>query len=190
MGKPIYFGPLGCSDWFDLSPGDLILFGGSSFLSNIIKLIADRKNRAISHCGVMLTRKAMIQADARKGFNDVDVVPFQKWVEEYDGEIWVKYLRKELTAAQRTAFTGFMLTQTHKPYDRFQAILAGLGVETPDTWGGAKKWYCSEMAMAGYTAAGLIPKDCGWNKTPAEVAELDIFYPGYEQVKGKFKILK
>lgn len=172
------------------SVGDLLLFGGHSNLSKLIRLFTDRRNHAISHCALMVSDNTLVESTTLNGENGVGAVPLEHWIEEYPGEIWIKYLTKDARAQFDTKrFISFLLSQEGRPYDKSQVIFAACGVDRPQAWGSAK-WYCSELAVAAYKEAGIIPINWYMGIAPAALAPLPIFETQAWQLKGKPKELR
>lgn len=170
--------------------GDLIIFGGHSILSNVIRYVTDKKNHAISHCGVMISSTTLVESTTLNGENGVGAIPLEHWLEDYPGEVWIKYLNiqaaKQLDADR---MTRFLISQEGRPYDKSQVIFAALGLDRPDAWG-KEKWYCSELAIAAYKEGGIVPVNLQMGISPAKLAEFQIFDKKAWQMKGKLKELK
>lgn len=175
----------------ELQAGDLILFGGHSLASDLIRMITDKKNHAVSHCGVMVSPTTLVEATTLNGQNGVATRPLQYWVDNYPGEVWVKYLKPDLLSKlDSKRMIDFFLHCCGEKYDKFQAFLAPFGIETPDAWGGISKWYCSKIAACGYIEGGILPPTFDYGITPAALMDLPIFTPTALQLRGSPRDLK
>jgi len=170
--------------------GDLILFGGHSMISGVIRYFTDHKNHAISHCGVMVSPTTLMESTTLNGENGVNAIPLEHWLEDYPGEVWIKYLNapsaKKLDSQR---MIDFLTSQEGRPYDKTQVLVAGLGLDKPDAWGQAK-WYCSELVIAAYKEGGVVPVYIQSGISPAKLADFQIFDKQAWQMKGKLKELK
>lgn len=170
--------------------GDLILFGGHSMISNVIRYVTDKKNHAVSHCAVMISPTTLVESTTLNGENGVGAIPLEHWLEDYPGEVWIKYLNvqaaKQLDAAR---LVNFLTSQEGRPYDKTQVLFAALGIDAPQSWG-REKWYCSELAIAAYKEGGIVPVNYFSGITPAALGDLRIFDKQAWQMKGKLKELK
>jgi hypothetical protein len=173
-----------------LLPGDLVLFGGKNLISDLIKWNTDKKNHAVSHCAVMISPITLVEATTLNGCNGVAAHHLQDWVDNYPGDIWVRYLTPQAVKdLDREGLVQFLMDHRGEPYSKLQAFLSAIGIETVDTYYGTKRWFCSKLAMDAYVAGGILPVGLGDGITPATLGDLPIFTKAV-QVKGKRKDLR
>lgn len=173
-----------------LAPGDLILFGGHGVMSNIIKLVTDRENHAISHCGVMISETTIVESTSLDGHAGVGISHLEEWLYKYPGDVWLKYLTPDcMTKLDKQRMIDFLVGEDGTPYDKTQAFFSAFGFNRPDSWG-KEKWYCSELAIAAYKQGNIAPINFRSGIAPAALANLPIFEEEYWQLKGTPRKMK
>lgn len=159
-------------------------------MSNLIKFTTDRKNHAVSHCGVMISDYTLVESTSLDCHKGVGISHMEEWLEKYPGEVWVKYLTPGANQAlDRARMAEFLIGEDGTPYDKVQAFFSMFRLNAPDSWG-KEKWYCSELAIAAYKQGGIVPINFFSGITPAALADLPIFQKQAWQLKGKLKELK
>lgn len=173
-----------------LGPGDLILFGGHGLMSKLIKLVTDRTNHAISHCGVMISDTTIVESTSLDGHKGVGITHLEDWLYKYPGDVWVKYLTPLAnTDLDKKRMIDFLIKEDGVPYDKTQAFFSAFGLNRPDSWG-SEKWYCSELAIAAYKQGNIAPINFRSGIAPAALAKLPIFEKEYWQLKGDPRKMK
>jgi hypothetical protein len=108
----------------------------------------------------------------------------------YNGEVW--WLPLSPTVRHRfdeRAFFDFLYAQEGKPYDIGQAIQSGLdaldAVPFSPTLASEdlSKWFCSELVVAAYEAADVLPSVNSSEVTPIDLCSFAIYAEGYTQIK-------
>ena len=173
-----------------LSPGDLVLFGGHTFISKAIRLITDPKNHAISHCGVIIAPTTIVESTSLDGHKGVGISHLEEWLYKYPGEVYVKYLTKESREKlDSKRLVDFLVGQDGDPYNTIQAFFSMFHMDMPKSWG-KESWYCSELAIAAYKQGNLVPVNFLDGITPFALGKLPIFEKQAWQLKGNPKELK
>ena len=178
-------------------PGDLLAFGGSGYVSEIIKSSTDSN---VSHVGVILQTSIpslegifinqIIESVGKKKAGEAGVVinRISDHIRDYDGDIWwLPLLSKFRIRFNQGIFFSFMLDQIGKPYDLPQAIGSALDF-IPDNLEDLDKLYCSELVSAGYEKIGFTePINCS-EQTPIDTCRFN-FLDSPFQLKGELKEL-
>lgn len=182
--------PTGYSIPVEPQVGDLILFGGHGIMSKLIKFFTDRRNHAVSHCGVMISQWTIVESTSLDGHKGVGITHMEEWLEKYPGEVFVKYLTKEARAAlDSKRLVDFLIGEDGTPYDKTQAFFSMFGLNRPDSWG-KEKWYCSELAIAAYKEGNIAPINFRSGIAPAALGDLPIFEKEAFQMAGTPKEMK
>lgn len=177
-----------------IQTGDVIAYGGKGLLSGGIK---GATNSPVSHVGIALRTEIIssaqehagkvlftIESTSLDGFHGVVVSQLSLRIKQYDGDVWWLPLNAVSRAKLKIdVLADFLLRQDHKPYDYLQAVTSPLGFQQED-W---SRWFCSELAVAGYETAGLFSCINSSIVTPRQLCQVNIFVDEYVQVKGKEK---
>jgi len=117
----------------------------------------------------------------------VQLHPFSKWVNAYQGEVWYCPLLDRLTFHEEKTLLDWIFEQRAKrvPYDLAQAM--GAGIDFWDYWFSNEpdfdKLYCTEFALRGFQVIGRLGKDVNPSESvPADMLIYDLLYQP-EQVK-------
>lgn len=182
-----------------MSPGDLIAFGGKGGFSDVIKTWT---RSPVSHVGcVAHTRMAeegsdryfnmIVESTSLQGFDGVIMRRLSDAIEQYDGDVWWLPL-SQLSAREfnHTKFFNYVYQHKGKKYDMKQAILSavdaleavGIGKNEEDFG----RFFCSELVAGAYEAAGIVPEVNASEITPIELCTWDIYSTTYYQLKGEF----
>ncbi len=179
-----------------LQTGDIIAFGGDYFFSKITKFITSSQ---VSHVATIL-----IDDDKRIRFFESsigdmypehegvhlqkisDILPF------YNGDVWILRLKDEFRAKlDMDRLEKYLYAQLGKDYDYDGLIKSGvdilddLGFTTTVTRRDDDKFFCSELVIAAYMAAGGIPSNVNSAEvTPKDIIQLDIFQKPYFMIKA------
>ena len=154
-----------------MKAGDVIAFSGKGDFSEIIKLVT---RSGVSHVGVILQSKLLIDNDPQSGFlnqiiestslngfSGVSINRLSDRVDTYDGEMWWLPLRQDIyDAMDKKKYYDFLLHQEHKEYDAVQAVKSALDIldkigityNTEDF----SKFFCSELVAASLEASGQL----------------------------------
>lgn len=175
---------------FNMRPGDVIAFGGSSHFSGVIK----RAIRAeVSHIGVILRDHELIDATARYG---VTISQLDDRIATYPGEVWWLPLddKRRVQGVQQQAFETFLIAQVGKKYDHAQAVGSAIDAfeQLPAGFNGLgynpenfDRFFCSELVAAGLKAGGVIPPHVNASEvTPIDVCRWNIYAPDYTLLTG------
>ena len=182
-----------------MKPGDIIAFGGESFISSTIK---HATNSNVSHVGVVLQARLLIDGNPQSGFfnqvveSSYEGVRFTRLsgiAKAYDGELWWLPLsaasRKKLNVQE---FFNFLLHHEGRPYDLRQAIKAGVDpahdlFRLTRNQENFEKLFCSELVAGALEAGGLLDKINASEVTPIDLCRLNIYAEHYVQFKGQEK---
>ena len=154
------------------STGDIVLFSGKSGISNIIKLFSGGK---WSHVGMVLIVKEMGDAvllwesttlsnvadvETSLGTKGVQLVPLSQRIANYDGEVLIRKLSKQITAPMHTALNACRKELSRKPYEKnemelIRAAYDGIGGKSSGE--DLSSLFCSELVAEAYQAMGLLP---------------------------------
>ena len=173
-----------------LGPGDLVLFGGHTVISKLIRLVTDPKNHAVSHCGVIISPTTIVESTSLDGHNGVGISHLEDWLYKYPGEVYIKYLTKlARTDLDSKRLVDFLVGEDGEPYNKVQAFFSMFGLDRPHSWG-KDSWYCSELAIAAYKEGNVVPVNFFSGITPYKLGTLEIFEQEAWQLKGPPKELK
>ena len=185
--------------------GDVIAFGGSNFMSALIKGFSFSQ---VSHVGVILQTKVLNDPQDRflnqliESTSDGDFfgVQINRMSERmaYDGEIWWLPLSEASRENfDQVAFYDFLLDKKGHAFDVKQALQSAFDTtdELPFGLHGPAyaeedfaKFFCSELVAAGLARAGVT--SCPVNSaevTPIDLCRWKIFTGDYYQLKGDGK---
>ena len=186
-----------------MRPGDVIAFGGKGNFSQIIKWAT---RSSISHVGVVLQSKLLIDGQPQQGFfnqiiestsdngfSGVAISRLSDRVNRYEGEIWWLPLSDATRSSlSLQKFFNFCLHQEGKPFDTPQAVKSAMDtLDNVPVIGGAthniedfSKFFCSELVAGALEAAGAIGKLNASEVTPIDLVRFALFAPNYYQLKG------
>jgi Permuted papain-like amidase enzyme, YaeF/YiiX, C92 family len=157
----------------ELKTGDIVLFSGKGAISNVIKLFSGGK---WSHVAMILRLKQFGDAvllwesttltsvaDIETGLRTkgVQLVPLSQRVQNYDGEINIRHLNKQITGTMTQSLAQCRLKLSRKPYERSEAEL--LKAAHDGLFGQSKgedlsSLFCSELVAEAYQCMGLLPE--------------------------------
>ena len=192
-----------------MKAGDIIAFSGKGNFSEIIKWAT---RAPVSHVGVILQSKLMIDGDPQSGifnqiiestslngFSGVSISRLSDRLDTYDGEIWWLALSDSIWGAMdKKKFYDFLIHQERKEYDMPQAIKAALdALDNVPVLGNAthnvedfSRFFCSELVAAGLEAAGAISHVNASEVTPIDLCSFSLFESDYYQLKGNRKEIR
>ena len=186
-----------------MKAGDVIAFSGKGNFSEIIKWAT---RGPVSHVGVILQSKLVIDGDAQSGvfnqviestslngFSGVSISRLSDRIDTYDGDIWWLPLRQTLwEIMDKPGYYDFLIHQEHKAYDMPQAIRSALDLlDKVSVVGNAthnledfSRFFCSELVAAALEAAGVIATINASEVTPIDLCSFSIYADDYFQLKG------
>ncbi|KAN0050445.1 hypothetical protein ACTA71_003569 [Dictyostelium dimigraforme] len=188
----------------DLDNGDIILYSGSSPISEIIR---DRFYRPWSHVGVVIKTYPfinhikgqqlsevpelfVIEAVGKETINDpfrknqvltgVNIFNLKDRIKEYDGyNVQAIRLAQPFTERQKERFLTncFEMHGARLPFDVFQAAILLLERLKKWNWTSDRSVFCSELATICLYRAGVLTdcENCPSNTDPGEVSEFKCF---------------
>lgn len=193
----------------DMRPGDVIAFSGKGDFSEIIKW-ATRSN--VSHVGVILQSRLLIDGDPQKGFfnqiiesttlngfSGVSISRLSDRVDTYDGELWWLPLHEDVrTKMDMAKFYNWLLHQEHKKYDASQAVKSALDALDNIPFVGSlthntedfSRFFCSELVAAALEHSGATGRLNASEVTPNDLCRFAIYSGNYFQLKGDEKTIK
>lgn len=179
-----------------LKTGDIIAFGGNYFFSKITKLVTRSQ---VSHIATILIddekRIRFFEASIGDKYPEHEGVHLQKIsnvLPFYNGNVWILRLSDEFRAKLDVPkLEKFLYAQLGKDYDYDGLLksgvdfLDGLGTDVTVTRKDSDKFFCSELVIAGFMAAGGIPVTVNSAEvTPSDILQLNIFQKPYYMVKA------
>lgn len=192
-----------------MKAGDVIAFSGKSHFSELIKWAT---RAVVSHVGVILQSKLLIDSDPQSGyfnqiiestslngFSGVSISRLSDRLATYDGEIWWLPLRQDIHATMdKKKFYDFLIHQERKEYDMPQAIRSALDAldtlpllgRTTHSAEDFSRFFCSELVAAGLEAAGAISRINASEVTPIDLCSFSMFEADYFQLKGNRKEIR
>jgi len=188
------------SDYTKIRPtlrtGDLVAFGGHTFVSASIKAITKSN---ISHVGMVLRVNTEVAAvpiimivestSVGAGFSGVRISRLSTRIAGYDGDIWILPIDGPINIPGTETFLVSMLGTS---YDYKQAIGSAVDFSfRPDQQEDLNKLFCSELCNEAYKQNLLDSDDIPTNsseQTPIDVCRLPIYADVY-QVAGSPKEL-
>jgi len=186
-----------------MQAGDVIAFSGKSQFSEIIKWAT---RAAVSHVGVILQSKVLIEDNTQEGFlnqiiesttlngfSGVTINRLSDRVKAYSGELWWLPLSEQIRSKMNVkAFYDFLLCQQGKPYDMPQAVKSA--IDTLDCVPIAEKathndedfsrFFCSELVAAGLEISGALAPLNASEVTPVDLCMFNIYQSTYYQISG------
>lgn len=188
---------------YKLTSGDVVAFGGYSYISNTIK---EFTKSVVSHVGVVVEdvvcgNRMLLIAEALANFDDrakksgvslsrLSSVIFK---EEGRSDIWFLRLSDESRCKFNNAkFMDFIYNSTKKEYDYKQAIIAGMDnkiikhINREDLG----KLFCSELVSAALEAAGVLPNINASNITPIALCSFKIYDNTYYYIGNEKKYIE
>jgi len=179
-----------------LNTGDIVAFGGQTFISATIKTIADSN---VSHVGMILkvhTKLASVpitmiveSTSIGSGFAGVRISRLSTRISGYPGDIWILLIdgSKNIPGLET-----FLVSQLGIPYDTKQAIGSALDFPwRPEQEEDLSKLFCSELCNEAFKQNLLDSTDIPSNsseQTPIDVCRLPIYRTVF-QVTGTPKEL-
>lgn len=192
-----------------MKAGDVIAFSGKGNFSEIIKWAT---RAPVSHVGVVLQSKLMIDGDPQagifnqiiestslNGFSGVTISRLSDRLATYDGEIWWLPLSQSVwNAMDKATFYNFLIHQERKEYDMPQAIKSALdALDNVPVLGNAthniedfSRFFCSELVAAGLEAGGAISRINASEVTPIDLCSFALYEDDYYQLKGNRKEIR
>ncbi|MDA8098999.1 MAG: hypothetical protein M0042_05180 [Nitrospiraceae bacterium] len=186
-----------------MKAGDVIAFSGKGNFSEIIKWAT---RSTVSHVGVILQSKLMIDATPQagifnqiiestslNGFSGVTISRLSDRLDTYDGDIWWLPLNKDVhDSMDKRRFYDFLIHQNRKQYDTPQAVKSALdALDNVPILGRAthniedfSRFFCSELVTAGLEAAGAISHINASEVTPIDLCSFALYENDYVQLKG------
>ncbi len=183
-----------------MKAGDIIAFSGRGFPSDQIKLVT---HSPISHVGIILQSKLLIngrpqagmlnqiiESTSLNGFSGVTISRLSDRLANYNGQVW--WLPLEAARRKKAdwaKFYDFLLRQDHKKY-AYEPVARFLLSRLPKigkyfvSHADYKRFFCSELAVAGLAAAGYLPPTDAANVDPADLCSMQIYRKQYVQIKG------
>ncbi len=179
-----------------LQTGDVIVFGGNYFFSKITKMVT--KSQASHVATILIDEQGRINffessiGDMYPEHEGVhlqkisDILPF------YNGDVWVLRLSDEFRATlDINKMEKYLYAQLGKAYDYDGLIKSGLdfldehNIDVTVTRKNDDKFFCSELVVAGFMAAGGIPNNVNSAEvTPSDIIRLNIFQKPYYMIKA------
>jgi len=173
-----------------LRTGDLIAFGGQTFVSATIKTITKSN---VSHVGMVLrvnTEMASVpiimiveSTSVGAGFSGVRISRLSTRVASYDGDLWILPIDSPINIPGTETFLVSMLGI---PYDYKQAIGSAVDFSfRPDQQEDLSKLFCSELCNEAYKRYLLNSNEIPANsseQTPIDVCRLPIYADVYQLV--------
>ena len=171
-----------------LKTGDLVAFGGQTFISANIKAIT---NSNVSHVGMVLEVKTaqadlpiiMIveSASLGDGFAGVRISRLSTRIANYHGDIWILPVAGPINVA---GVETFLVSKLGVPYDFKQAL--GSAFDSPffpEQIEDLNKLFCSELCNEVYKQNILadikVPKNSS-EQTPIDVCRIPIYTDVYQ----------
>lgn len=192
-----------------MKAGDVIAFSGKGNFSEIIKWAT---RAPVSHVGVILQTKLLIDGDPQSGvfnqiiestslngFSGVTISRLSDRLATYDGEIWWLPLRDSIHAElDKKKFYDFLIHQERKAYDMPQAIKSALDAfDKVPVIGCAthniedfSRFFCSELVAAALEAGGAISRINASEVTPVDLCSFSLYGGDYFQLKGNRKEIR
>ncbi len=196
-----------------MQPGDVIAFGGHTWVSSIIKWAT---RSPVSHLGVILQTRSLNDQSTTRFFNlvvestiwenfiGVDDARLSDRLDGYGGDAWWLPLSDQTRQRfNEAAFFDFLYSVKHKSFDLPQAIQAACDFadrknhdKVRDSFQNQEdlsRFYCSELVAAALKAAGVVGKINSSEVTPVDLCCWNLFKPDYycmKKAKPKKKALE
>ncbi len=179
-----------------LRTGDLVAFGGHTFISESIKKITKSN---VSHVGIVLkvtTDQAELpivtiveSTSLGSGFAGVRISRLSTRVINYPGDLWILPIEGPINIP---GIETFLISSFGIPYDYKQAIGSAFDFPLlPDQKEDLNKLFCSELCNEAYKRNLLnsteVPENSS-EQTPIDVCRLPVYADVY-QIAGKQKEL-
>jgi hypothetical protein len=185
-----------------MRPGDVVAFGGRSFISKLTKWLT---HSDVSHVGVIL--QTGLRDNRPEDFDNLIIESTGKGVKtrlcskvvnDYDGEVWWLPLNHELRRNRfdQRAFKDFLYRAKGAnrgegaSFDPLQALLAMID-QFDDGTGGLtyseedlEEYYCAELVAAGLEHAGALPNINASEVSPIDLCRWALFETDYIQLRG------
>ena len=191
-----------------MKPGDVIAFGGKGNFSELIKWAT---RSTVSHVGVIMQSKMILEGEAQtgffnqiiestslNGFSGVVISRLSDRIRTYGGDIWWLPLRTAVHAKLKLKkFFDFCLHQKGKPNDTPQAVKSALdALDNVPIIGGAtynvedfSKFFCSELVTAALKKGGVIKRINSSEVTPVDLCTFNLYHRNYFQLAGTRKFI-
>jgi hypothetical protein len=192
-----------------MKAGDVIAFSGKGNFSEIIKWAT---RSSVSHVGVILQSKLLIDGDPQSGmfnqiiestslngFSGVTTSRLSDRLDTYNGEIWWLPLRQSIyEEMNKQRYYDFLVHQERKEYDMPQAINSALDALDKLPVAGRfthnredfDRFFCSELVAASLEAAGAIARINASEVTPVDLCSFSLYEEDYFQLKGDRKTIR
>jgi len=188
-----------------MRPGDVVAFGGRSFISALTKLLT---RSDVSHVGIIL--QTGLRDNRPEDFDNLIIESTGKGVKtrrcskvvnDYDGEVWWLPLNHELRRNRfdQRAFKDFLYGAKGAnrgegaSFDPLQALLAMIDQFDNRTEGltyseeDLEEYYCAELVAAGLEHAGAVPNINASEVSPIDLCRWALFETDYIQLRGDSK---
>lgn len=195
-----------------VQPGDVIAFGGSGWVSELIKL---SMRAPVSHTGVILTGRSAGRADPEFVESTmyrergqlrlrVRIASFQSVWRTYQGTAWWLPLRNcvRTEALDAARFDSFLRGHRGMPFD----LPGGAGILLREMWEQVRDlivgddqesflqrdrdlqfFFCSELVAAAFQDAGLAPRVSPNDVSPIDLCRWNMYDATYFQRAGDKK---
>ena len=115
-------------------------------------------------------------------------------IADYDGSVWWLPLGADVRNwLDLKKFYDFLMHQVGKPFDisdSAELMFDTLINQSPDIKEDFRKFFCSELVVAGLEAGGALPAVDSSDITPADLCKLKIYAGKYYQLKGDDQEIK
>lgn len=176
-----------------LKTGDMVLFSGKGFISNIIKLATGSK---WSHVGMVLEisdysfmalwestkisdMPDLIDGEIKKG---VQIQQLSTRIKYYDGEVGIRRLSAHVTNKMEAELGKLIDKLRGRPYEESELELLKSVYDLPGgkNEGDLSSVFCSESFAEGYKVMGLLPDSTISNElTPKDLSKMETLLSGY-----------
>lgn len=182
-----------------MQPGDVILFGGTGWISRIVKAVT---GSPVSHAGIVLDAYdssfhrvvQLIESTSLRGlrgFKGVSTCRLSTRLDGYDGAVW--WLPLSSPARDRLdvqKMQGWLESHNLKRYDGWQCFRAGFralfGRNIFRVKESYKKFFCSELVAGALGVGGALLGDRNPSTiTPSDLARFRVYDTHYYQLSGK-----
>lgn len=192
-----------------MQPGDVIAFSGKGNFSEIIKWAT---RASVSHVGVILQSKLLIDDDPQEGklnqiiesttldgFSGVSIGRVSDRLAQYEGEVWWLPLSEGVRRAMDLKkFYDWLLHQNRKPYDLPQAIKSALDAlddvpllrHATYNFEDFSRFFCSELVAAALEISGAVPHLNASEVTPIDLCMFSLYAEDYYLIKGQEKKIR
>ena len=169
-----------------LQTGDVVAFGGTSFVSHVIKRAT---NSEVSHVGMVarfcpynmpsIDFMALLESTTlMAGRSGVFASALSERLRSFDGPVWILSLSDEARARSHNkpeSVGAFVLRCLGLGYDKLQAVLSAGKLNREDD----NLFFCSELIARAFEECGVLGEMNASNVTPADLCALPIFSACY-----------